>query len=82
MYLILATANAALDWNAILGLLASSGRIHFVGAVLELVSMPVMALLLVRSQSRLLRPARARRSTPCSALPGTMRQRLKSVTSR
>ncbi len=43
--LILVTANAPLDWNTILGLLAPKGRLHFVGAVLEPVPVPVMALL-------------------------------------
>jgi alcohol/geraniol dehydrogenase (NADP+) len=44
--LILVTANAPLDWTAILGLLAPKGRLHFVGAVLEPVPVPVMALLM------------------------------------
>lgn len=43
--MVLVTANAALDWNAILSLLAPKGRLHFVGAVLEPVPVPVMSLI-------------------------------------
>lgn len=43
--MVLVTANAPLDWNAILGLLAPKGRLHFVGAVLEPVPVQVMTLI-------------------------------------
>ena len=43
--MVLVTANAPLDWNAILALLAPKGRLHFVGAVLEPVPVPVMNLI-------------------------------------
>jgi uncharacterized zinc-type alcohol dehydrogenase-like protein len=43
--LVLVTANVALDWEAVLGLLAPDGRLHFVGAVLQPVPVPVMALM-------------------------------------
>lgn len=44
--LIIVTANAPLDWDTILSLLAPKGRLHFVGAVLEPVPVQVMTLLL------------------------------------
>ncbi|MFC5513514.1 NAD(P)-dependent alcohol dehydrogenase [Massilia jejuensis] len=40
------TANATLDWDAVIGLLAPGGRLHFLGAVLEPVPVQVMSLLL------------------------------------
>lgn len=40
------TANVALDWNAIISLLAPKGRLHFLGAVLEPVPVPVMSLIM------------------------------------
>lgn len=40
------TANATLDWDAVMGLLAPGGRLHFLGAVLEPVPVQVMSLLL------------------------------------
>ena len=43
--LILVTANVALDWEAIFGMLAPKGRLHFVGAVLEPVPVHVSELL-------------------------------------
>lgn len=43
--MVLVTANAPLDWNAILDLLAPRGRLHFVGAVLEPVPVQVMSLI-------------------------------------
>ncbi len=45
---ILVTANATLDWEALLGALAPRGRLHFVGAVLEPV--PVAAFGLIPQQ--------------------------------
>lgn len=42
---IFVTSNVALDWDAILGLLAPKGKLHFLGAVLEPVPVPVMNLL-------------------------------------
>jgi uncharacterized zinc-type alcohol dehydrogenase-like protein len=45
---ILVTANAALDWDAIVGALAPKGRLHFVGAVLTPV--PVAAFSLIGGQ--------------------------------
>jgi alcohol/geraniol dehydrogenase (NADP+) len=43
--LILVTVNVALDWNAYLGLLGPRGRLHFVGAVLEPLSLPAFGLI-------------------------------------
>jgi uncharacterized zinc-type alcohol dehydrogenase-like protein len=40
------TANAPLDWDAVIGLLAPGGRLHFLGAVLEPVPVPVMGLMM------------------------------------
>jgi len=40
------TANAALDWDAIIALLAPGGRLHFLGAVLEPVPVQVMSLIM------------------------------------
>jgi uncharacterized zinc-type alcohol dehydrogenase-like protein len=40
------TANAALDWDAVIALLAPRGRLHFLGAVLEPVPLQVMSLLM------------------------------------
>jgi uncharacterized zinc-type alcohol dehydrogenase-like protein len=45
---ILVTANATLDWEALIGALAPRGRIHFVGAVL--VPVPVAAFSLIVGQ--------------------------------
>lgn len=42
---ILVTANATLDWEALIGALAPRGRLHVVGAVLEPIPVPVFALL-------------------------------------
>lgn len=42
---ILVTANVKLDWNAYLAALAPRGRLHFVGAVLEPLQLPVFSLL-------------------------------------
>ena len=42
---ILVTANATLDWPAMIGALAPRGRLHFVGAVLEPVPVSVFSLL-------------------------------------
>jgi uncharacterized zinc-type alcohol dehydrogenase-like protein len=42
---ILVTANATLDWNAILATLAPKGRLHVVGAVPEPIPVPAFTLL-------------------------------------
>jgi uncharacterized zinc-type alcohol dehydrogenase-like protein len=42
---IIVTANATLDWGALIGALAPKGRIHFVGAVLEPIPVAAFALL-------------------------------------
>jgi uncharacterized zinc-type alcohol dehydrogenase-like protein len=39
------TANAPLDWDTIIAMLAPKGRLHFLGAVLEPVPVQVMSLL-------------------------------------
>ena len=44
--LILITANASLDWGAIINLLAPGGKLHFLGAVLEPVPVQVFSLIL------------------------------------
>lgn len=46
--LILVTANASLDWNAIISALGPKGRLHVVGAVLE--PIPVQAFSLILGQ--------------------------------
>lgn len=43
--LILDTVNVGLDWNALLGALAPGGRFHVVGAVLEPIPVPAVALI-------------------------------------
>lgn len=43
--LVIVTVNVPLDWRAILSTLASRGRLHFVGAVLEPISVPAFALI-------------------------------------
>ena len=43
---ILSTVNAPLDWNSYIGALRPKGRLHFVGAVLEPLSIPVFPLLM------------------------------------
>jgi uncharacterized zinc-type alcohol dehydrogenase-like protein len=43
---VLSTVNASMAWDAILGTLAPKGRLHFVGAVLEPVPVPVFTLLM------------------------------------
>jgi alcohol/geraniol dehydrogenase (NADP+) len=48
---ILVTANAPLDWDSLLNALASNGRLHFVGAVLE--PIPVGAFSLIAGQKSL-----------------------------
>ncbi len=40
------TANAPLDWDAVIGLLAPGGRLHFLGAVLQPVPVQVMSLIM------------------------------------
>jgi len=42
---IICTANATMDWQAIIGSLAPKGRLHFVGAVLEPVPVAVFSLI-------------------------------------
>jgi uncharacterized zinc-type alcohol dehydrogenase-like protein len=44
--LIIVTVNVPLDWGSLMATLAPKGRLHFVGAVLEPVPVPVMPLLL------------------------------------
>ena len=43
--LILITVNVPLDWNALLGALAPKGRMHVVGAVMEPMPVPALALI-------------------------------------
>ncbi|WP_422922861.1 NADPH-dependent aldehyde reductase Ahr [Singulisphaera sp. PoT] len=43
--LLIVTVNVALDWEAMLGLLAPNGRMHVVGAVLEPIPVPIFSLL-------------------------------------
>jgi len=43
--LVIVTVNVPLDWGAILSTLGPRGRLHFVGAVLEPVPVPVFSLL-------------------------------------
>ncbi len=43
---ILSTVNSPLDWNLYIGALRPKGRLHFVGAVLEPLSVPVFPLLI------------------------------------
>ena len=43
--LIIDTVNVSLDWDALLGALAPGGRLHVVGAVLEPIPVPAMALI-------------------------------------
>jgi alcohol/geraniol dehydrogenase (NADP+) len=43
---VISTVNASMAWDAILGTLAPKGRLHFVGAVLEPVPVPVFSLLM------------------------------------
>jgi alcohol/geraniol dehydrogenase (NADP+) len=43
---IISTVNVPLDWAAVLGTLAPKGRLHIVGAVLEPVPVPAMALIM------------------------------------
>ena len=45
---LLVTANAPLDWDAVIGLLAADGRLHIVGAVLQPIPVAVMALMMQR----------------------------------
>ncbi len=45
---ILCTANVALPWDAILNSLAPRGRLHVVGAVLEPIPVPAMALIMAQ----------------------------------
>ncbi len=47
---ILSTVNVPLDWATFITTLAPKGRLHFVGAVLEPVSLPMMALILNQKQ--------------------------------
>lgn len=49
--LIIVTANAPLDWNAIIKALAPKGRLHVVGAVLE--PIPVAAFALISGQKEI-----------------------------
>lgn len=44
--LIISTVNVALDWNAYIGTLKPRGRLHFVGAVTEPISLGLFPLLL------------------------------------
>lgn len=46
--LVIVTANAALDWDAIISTLGPKGRLHIVGAVLE--PIPVQAFALIMAQ--------------------------------
>jgi uncharacterized zinc-type alcohol dehydrogenase-like protein len=42
------TANAPLDWDAVINMLAPNGRLHFLGAVLEPVPVSVFSLMMGR----------------------------------
>jgi uncharacterized zinc-type alcohol dehydrogenase-like protein len=44
--LIICTANAKLDWDAVIGTLAPNGRLHIVGAVLEPIPVGVFSLIM------------------------------------
>lgn len=44
--LVIITANATLDWNAILASLAPKGRLHIVGAVLEPIAVQAFSLIM------------------------------------
>jgi uncharacterized zinc-type alcohol dehydrogenase-like protein len=46
--LIINTANAPLDWPAVMGALAPLGRLHQLGAVLEPLSIPAFSLIAAR----------------------------------
>ncbi|HEY1187043.1 MAG TPA: NAD(P)-dependent alcohol dehydrogenase [Gemmata sp.] len=46
--LILVTVNVSLNWQAYLAALAPKGTLHFVGAVLEPVAVPAMALIMAQ----------------------------------
>lgn len=46
--LIIDTVNASLDWNGLLAALAPTGKLHVVGAVLEPIPVPAMALIMGR----------------------------------
>ena len=48
--LVIVTANATLDWNALIGTLAPKGRLHVVGAVLQPIPVPVFALMMQQRQ--------------------------------
>jgi uncharacterized zinc-type alcohol dehydrogenase-like protein len=45
MDLLIVTANAPLDWAALIETLAPNGRMHFVGAVTEPIPVPVFSLI-------------------------------------
>lgn len=49
--LVIVTANAPLDWDAIIASLAPKGRLHLVGAVLE--PIPVQAFALIQGQKEI-----------------------------
>jgi uncharacterized zinc-type alcohol dehydrogenase-like protein len=44
--LMISTVNAKLDWDAIIGTIAPTGRLHLVGAVLEPIPISVFSLIL------------------------------------
>ena len=44
--LLIVTVNVTLDWEALLSTLAPNGRLHIVGAVLEPIPVPAMALIM------------------------------------
>ena len=48
--LLIVTVNVPLDWEALIGALAPNGRMHFVGAVLDPVPVPVFGLLMKQAQ--------------------------------
>jgi uncharacterized zinc-type alcohol dehydrogenase-like protein len=48
--LLIVTVYVPLDWDALIGALAPNGRMHFVGAVLDPVPVPILGLLMKQAQ--------------------------------
>ena len=88
MDLLIVTANAPLDWDAMIGTLAPNGRMHVVGTIPEPIPVAVFPLILGQSQHLRLADRLAcghrddagvrgptRRLTPDRALPDEPNQR-------